>query len=50
VKTPNRTTASAFQGYLTGEVLADSAGLQWAGLYVRLRWLLPVAPPVRILS
>ena len=36
MKTPDRTTAAAFQRYLSGEVLADSAALQWTGLYVRL--------------
>src|SRR4051812_36564912 len=36
VKTPDRTTAAAFQRYLTAEVLADSAALHWSGLYVRL--------------
>lgn len=33
--TPERTTAAAFPQYLHGEVLADSASLQWTGLYVR---------------
>ena len=36
VKTPGRTTAAAFQRYLSGEVLADSAALHWTGLCVRL--------------
>ena len=36
MKTPDRTTARAFNRYLSGEVLADSAELQWTGLYVRL--------------
>jgi hypothetical protein len=36
VKTPDRTTARAFNRYLSGEVLADSAALGWTGLYVRL--------------
>lgn len=35
-KTPDRTTAAAFNRYLSGEVLADSAALQWTGLFVRL--------------
>ena len=34
--TPDRTTARAFNRYLSGEVLADSAALGWTGLYVRL--------------
>jgi AraC family transcriptional regulator len=40
VKTPDRTTAAAFPRYAAGEVLADSASLQWSGLYVR-RYRLP---------
>ncbi len=36
VNTPDRTTAAAFNRYLNGQVLADSAALQWTGLYVRL--------------
>ncbi|HEY2343493.1 MAG TPA: hypothetical protein VGH90_10705 [Chthoniobacteraceae bacterium] len=36
MKTPNRTTAAAFNRYLNGQVLADSAALQWTGLFVRL--------------
>jgi hypothetical protein len=36
VKTPNHTSAAAFQHYLSGEILADSAALGWTGLYVRL--------------
>ena len=35
VKTPERTTAEVFPRYLGGEVLADSATLQWPGLFVR---------------
>jgi len=35
VITPDRTTAAAFLRYATGEVVADSAPLQWRGLYVR---------------
>ena len=38
--TPERSTASAFPRYLTGEVAADSVSLQWPGLYAR-RWRLP---------
>ena len=33
--TPERTTAAAFPRYLHGQVLADSASLQWPGLYAR---------------
>jgi AraC family transcriptional regulator len=40
VNTPERTTAAAFFRYATGEVMADSASLQWAGIYVR-RFRLP---------
>ena len=36
MKTPACTTARAFNRYLRNEVLADSAALQWTGLYVRL--------------
>ena len=35
VNTPERTTAAAFPRYAAGDVLADSASLQWAGLFVR---------------
>ena len=35
VNTPERTTAAAFPRYAHGEVVADSASLQWSGLYVR---------------
>jgi AraC family transcriptional regulator len=35
VNTPDRTTAAAFPRYAHGEVVADSAALQWSGLYVR---------------
>ncbi len=35
VNTPERTTAAAFFRYLQGRVLADSATLQWPGLYAR---------------
>ena len=35
MNTPERTTAAAFPRYLHGQVLADSASLQWSGLYVR---------------
>jgi AraC family transcriptional regulator len=52
VKTPERTTAAAFSRYAAGEVVADSASLQWAGLYVRRyrfprvvdRFLVPATP------
>lgn len=40
MNTPDRSTAAAFPRYLTGEVVADSVALQWAGLYAR-RWRLP---------
>ncbi|HET6409869.1 MAG TPA: AraC family transcriptional regulator, partial [Chthoniobacteraceae bacterium] len=40
VKTPERTTASAFSRYAAGDVLADSGSLQWKGLFVR-RYRLP---------
>ena len=33
--TPERTTAAAYPRYLHGRILADSAALQWSGLYVR---------------
>ena len=33
---PERTTAAAFPNYAHGQVLADSAALQWPGLYARL--------------
>ena len=36
VKAPDHTTARAFNRYLSGEVLADSAALGWTGLYVPL--------------
>lgn len=35
MNTPERTTAAAYPRYLHGRVLADSAALQWSGLYVR---------------
>jgi len=35
VNTPDKTTAVAFTRYAHGEVVADSASLQWSGLYVR---------------
>ena len=35
VTTPSRTSAAAFSRYAAGEVLADSATLQWPGLFVR---------------
>src|SRR5260370_4213974 len=52
VDTPARTTAAAFPRYSSGEVLADSASLQWPGLFVRRsrfpravdRFLVPAIP------
>jgi hypothetical protein len=52
VNTPDRTTAAAFPRYAAGDVLADSASLQWPGLYVRRyrfprvvdRFLVPATP------
>ncbi|SRR6266436_4664160 len=52
VKAPERTTAAAFPRYSSGEVLADSASLQWPGLLVRRsrfpravdRFLVPATP------
>jgi AraC family transcriptional regulator len=35
VNTPERSTAAAFPRYLSGEVVADSAALQWPGLFAR---------------
>ena len=35
MNTPDRTTAVAFLRYAQGDVVADSATLQWPGLYVR---------------
>ena len=35
VNTPGRTTAAAFARYAHREVVADSAALQWPGLFVR---------------
>ena len=40
MRTPDRSTASAFPRYLSGEIVADSVSLQWHGLYAR-RWWLP---------
>jgi AraC family transcriptional regulator len=40
VNTPDRSTATAFPRYLTGEVVEDSVALGWQGLYAR-RWRLP---------
>jgi AraC family transcriptional regulator len=40
VNTPDRTNAAAFPQYAAGEAVADSASLQWSGLYVR-RYRLP---------
>src|SRR6266446_8731726 len=52
VNAPERTTAAAFPRYSSGEVLADSASLQWPGLFVRRsrfpravdRFLVPATP------
>src|SRR5438105_14065560 len=52
MKTPDRTTAAAFPRYAAGDVVADSASLQWAGLFVRRyrfprvvdRFLVPATP------
>src|SRR5271165_489104 len=52
VNPPDRTTAAAFLRYSNGEVLADSASLQWPGLFVRRcrfpravdRFLVPSTP------
>lgn len=35
MNTPRKTTAAAFSRYMTGRVVADSAALQWPGLYAR---------------
>ena len=40
MKTPERTTAAAFPRYAAGGPMADSASLQWKGLFVR-RYRLP---------
>ena len=52
MKTPDRTTAAAFPRYAAAGALADSASLQWPGLYVRRyrfprvvdRFLVPATP------
>ena len=52
MNTPNRTTAAAFPRYAAGEVVADSASLQWKELFVRRyrfpnvvdRFLVPATP------
>ena len=52
MNTPNRTTAAAFSRYAAGEVVADSASLQWKELFVRRyrfprvvdRFLVPATP------
>jgi AraC family transcriptional regulator len=52
VKTPSRTSASAFPRYAAGEVVSDSGSLQWKGLFVRRyrfprvvdRFLVPATP------
>jgi hypothetical protein len=35
MKVPERTTAEVFPQHIGGEVLADSATLNWPGLFVR---------------
>jgi AraC family transcriptional regulator len=35
MKAPERTTAKVFPRYLGGQVLADSATLNWLGLFAR---------------
>ena len=35
MQTPERTTAAAFPRYLMGRIVADSAALQWPGLFAR---------------
>ena len=52
MNTPERTTAAAFPRYAAGDALADSASLQWTGLFVRRyrfprvvdRFLVPATP------
>jgi AraC family transcriptional regulator len=52
MQTPNRTTAAAFPSYAAGEVVADSASLQWKELFARRyrfprvvdRFLVPATP------
>ena len=52
VNTPHRTSAAAFPRYAAGEVVADSASLQWKELFVRRyrfpnvvdRFLVPATP------
>ncbi len=52
MNTPDRTTAAAFARYLNGQVLGDSASLQWPGLFARRfrfpqavdRFLVPATP------
>jgi len=52
VKTPNRTTAAAFPRHPSVQIVADSASLQWSGIYVRRhryprvvdRFLVPATP------
>ncbi len=48
VKAPDHTTARAFNRYLSGEVLADSAALGWTGLYVPLFRLPRVVDRLRV--
>ena len=56
MNTPERSTAAAFPRYLTGEVVADSAALQWPGLFARHfrfprvvdRLLIPATPEPHI--
>ena len=52
MNTPNRTIAATFHRYAAGEVVADSASLQWKELFVRRyrfpnvvdRFLVPATP------
>ena len=52
MNTPHRTSAAAFSRYAAGEVVADSASLQWKELFVRRyrfpnvvdRFLVPATP------
>ena len=56
MKTPDRTSAAAFPRYLVAEVVADSASLQWSGLFARRlrlprvvdRLLVPATPEPHI--
>jgi AraC family transcriptional regulator len=56
MSTPDRSTAAAFPRYLAGEAVADSAALQWPGLFARHfrfprvvdRLLIPATPEPHI--